>query len=89
MATGKLKGKTNGDGSLEFMNNSGTSVLKIQTTQGATSANLTDNTGGTASDTLADVPAAYTEATLANQLASLAAKINNIQTVLRNAKMIP
>lgn len=43
---------------------------------------LTDNTGGTASDTLADVPAAYTEATLANQLASLAAKINSIITAL-------
>jgi hypothetical protein len=39
---------------------------------------LTDNSGGTASDTLADVPASYTEATLANQIASLAAKINAI-----------
>ena len=37
---------------------------------------LTDNSGGTASDTLADVPGAYTEATLANQIASLAAKVN-------------
>jgi hypothetical protein len=39
---------------------------------------LTDSTGGTASDTLADVPGSYTEATLANQLASLAAKVNAI-----------
>lgn len=37
---------------------------------------LTDSTGGTASDTLVDVPATYTEATLANHLASLAARIN-------------
>lgn len=39
---------------------------------------LTDNSGGTASNTLADVPGSYTEATLANQIASLAAKINEI-----------
>lgn len=39
---------------------------------------LTNNTGGTVSNTIADVPAAYTEATLANQLASITAKINEI-----------
>lgn len=39
---------------------------------------LTDSSGGTASDTIADVPGSYTEATLANQIASLAAKINAI-----------
>jgi predicted RecA/RadA family phage recombinase len=43
---------------------------------------LTDSTGGTASDTLADVPGSYTEATLANQLASLAAKVNAILRML-------
>ena len=43
---------------------------------------LTDNSGGTASDTIADVPAAYDEATLANQIASLTAKINEIITAL-------
>lgn len=37
---------------------------------------LTDSSGGTAGNTIADVPAAYTEATLANQLASLTAKVN-------------
>ncbi len=45
---------------------------------------LTDNSGGTASATLADVPASYTEATLANQIASLAAKINEIIVVLQS-----
>jgi len=49
---------------------------------------LTDNTGGTASSTLADVPAAYTEATLANQLASLAAKINAILGVMHTYNML-
>lgn len=37
---------------------------------------LTDSSGGTAGDTIADVPGAYSEATLANQLASLTAKVN-------------
>lgn len=44
---------------------------------------LTDSSGGTASNTIADVPAAYTEATLANQLASLTAKVNQIIAVLK------
>lgn len=39
---------------------------------------LTDNSGGTAGNTIVDVPATYTEATLANQLASLTAKVNAI-----------
>jgi hypothetical protein len=43
---------------------------------------LTDSSGGTASNTIADVPATYTEATLANQLASLAAKINEVIAVV-------
>lgn len=43
---------------------------------------LTDNSGGTPSNTIADVPASYTEATLANQIASLAAKINELVAVV-------
>jgi predicted RecA/RadA family phage recombinase len=39
---------------------------------------LTDSSGGTAGNTIADVPGTYTEATLANQLASLTAKVNAI-----------
>ena len=39
---------------------------------------LTDSSGGTAGDTIADVPASYTEATLANQLASITAKVNEV-----------
>ncbi len=45
---------------------------------------LTDSSGGTASNTIADVPASYTEATLANQIASLAAKINQIILALQS-----
>lgn len=39
---------------------------------------LTDNSGGTASDTIADTPTSYTEATIANSIASLTAKVNAI-----------
>lgn len=39
---------------------------------------LTDSSGGTPGNTIADVPGSYTEATLANQLASLTAKVNAI-----------
>lgn len=49
---------------------------------------LTDNSGGAANDTLADVEATYTEATLANNFADLAAKINAILVALRSAQII-
>lgn len=45
---------------------------------------LTDSTGGTPGNTIADVPASYTEATLANQLSSLAVKLNAIITALKS-----
>jgi hypothetical protein len=45
---------------------------------------LTDNSGGTASNTLADVEASYTEATLANNFATLAAKVNDILVHLKS-----
>jgi hypothetical protein len=54
----------------------------------ATIASLTDSSGGTAGDTIADVPGTYTEATLAAQLASLAAKVNLILARLRANKII-
>lgn len=41
-------------------------------------AELTDNSGGTASDTLAAITGSYVEATIENTVASLAAKINEI-----------
>lgn len=55
-----------------------TAIVAFDATRGGNGllAELTDNSGGTASDTLADVPGTYTEATLANQVASLAAKVN-------------
>lgn len=44
---------------------------------------LTDSSGGTANDTLAAVEATYVQATLANNFADLAAKVNFL---LRNSK---
>lgn len=45
---------------------------------------LTDSSGGTPSttDTVVDVPAAYTEATLAAQLATIVRKINELIAVV-------
>ena len=43
---------------------------------------LTDNSGGTASDTIADVPATYNETTMANIVASLTAKINELRDAM-------
>ncbi len=53
-------------------------IKKLRTAKVANNAiaALTDSSGGTPGATIADVPASYTEATLANQLASLAAKVN-------------
>ncbi len=55
---------------------------------GRATVSLTDSSGGTVSDTIVDVPATYTEATLANQIASLAGKINEILVVLRETGAI-
>ena len=44
---------------------------------------LTNSSGGTPSNTIVDVPGSYTEATLANQIASLTAKINEIIAALK------
>lgn len=50
---------------------------------------LTDNSGGTASDTLAAITGSYVEATIENTVASLAAKINALvaQVNLLKAQM--
>jgi hypothetical protein len=55
---------------------------------GFTVTPLTDSSGGTPSNTIAAVPGSYTQATLANQLASLASAINTIETTLRTAGLM-
>lgn len=46
---------------------------------------LTDNSGGTAADTIAVISATYAQAEVANAIASLAAKVNALTTALDNA----
>jgi hypothetical protein len=70
------------DGKINFSGTGGTVPA------GATVVALTDSSGGTPSNTIADAPAAYAEATMANHLASLAGKINELRTVLVNAGLI-
>lgn len=43
---------------------------------GSTITDLTDNSGGTAADTIAVIGATYSQTEVANAIASLAAKIN-------------
>lgn len=43
---------------------------------------LTDNSGGTASNTIAAIGATYTQAEVRNAVASLAAKINELQAAI-------
>ena len=48
----------------------------------AATASLTDNSGGTAADTIAVIGGTYAQAEVANAVASLAAKVNDIKTEL-------
>lgn len=54
----------------------GTVVVGDQVVAPLTSLALTDNTGGVASDVIADVPGAYAEATLAAQLSGIIRAVN-------------
>ena len=63
-------------------------TARNQYVMNAAIASLTDNTTGTADNTLADPGASYTAATLRNDLADLAAKINAILAALRVAGII-
>lgn len=49
---------------------------------------LTDNSGGVANDVVQDVPVTYDEASMANNFADLARKVNQILTALRDANVI-
>ena len=53
-------------------------------------ARLVDSSGGTASptSTVVDAPAAYAEATMANQLATIVAAVNGIIDALHNRGML-
>lgn len=57
-------------------------------TQATAIASLTDSSTGTANDTVTDVGGSFTQATLNNNFADLAAKINAILAALRGAGII-
>lgn len=48
---------------------------------------LTDNSGGTAADTIAAIGATYDQAEIRNAVASLAAKINELNAALQAAQV--
>lgn len=56
--------------------------------QAATVAAITDSTEGTADGTLADVGAAFDQATINNNFAEVAAKINGILTALKDSGLM-
>lgn len=85
----EIRGRTVNGGEVEFYDAATGTVIFDLNAQGAASANLTDNTTGTADDTVVDVGGAFDQATLNNNFADVVAKINNIQTVLRSYGMIP
>jgi len=58
-------------------------LLNASGAQEAAITALTDNSGGTASDTIAAIGATYSQAQVRNAVASLAAKINALQAALK------
>ena len=52
-------------------------------------ADLVDNSGGTAANTIAAIGATYTQAEVRNAIASLAAKVNLLMALSRNKDNVP
>lgn len=69
------KGTNSRIGHVHRFVSSGIGIVKFRAAHGA-ETELTDSSGGTASDTLAAIEGSYTQATIANSFASLTAKIN-------------
>lgn len=55
--------------------------------QASAITDLTDNSGGTGSDTIAVIGATYDQAEVANAIASLAAKVNELNAALQDAQI--
>jgi hypothetical protein len=83
-ATGVLDIQTGSSTSRIKVNGTGIGHYNVTpTAQSADMGALTDSTGGTADNTVADVGAVFSQSTLNNNFADLAAKINSIRTLLR------
>lgn len=82
-----------GCATLEVVDNAGTCEIhsggtKIMGAQGSAITGLTDNSGGTAADTIAAIGATYSQTEVQNAVASLAAKIESVLTALENQGII-
>ena len=78
---------------VEFVNTDGAVTMKLDGTrllkeQEAAIVSLTDNSGGTANDTLVAISGTYVQAEVANNFADVAAKVNAILVALRNHGLI-
>lgn len=62
-------------------------LLNALEAQEAAITDLTDNSGGTASDTIAAIGATYSQAEVQNAIASLAAKVNELNAALQAAQI--
>lgn len=62
-------------------------LLNASGVQPSAITDLTDNSGGTAADTIAAIGGTYSQAEVRNAIASLAAKINAINAALQAAQV--
>lgn len=62
-------------------------LLNASNAQPTAIVDLTDNSGGTGSDTIAVIGASYSQSEVANAVASLADKINEINAALQAAQV--
>ena len=62
-------------------------LLNASGTQPSAITDLTDNSGGTAADTVAAIGGTYSQSEVANAIASLAAKINELNAALQAAQV--
>lgn len=62
-------------------------LLNASGTQPTAVVDLTDNSGGTSADTIAAIGGTYSQSEVANAIASLAAKINELNAALQAAQV--
>ncbi|MDC0657051.1 hypothetical protein N6L27_03475 [Leisingera sp. SS27] len=62
-------------------------ILNASEAQEAAIVDLTDNSGGTAADTIAAIGATYSQTEVQNAIASLAAKVNELNAALQAAQI--
>lgn len=74
-------------GATNFPNGIRGPLLNSSDAQPSAITDLTDNSGGTGSDTIAAIGGTYSQSEVANAIASLAAKINELNAALQAAQV--